>query len=133
MHTFHAERRSRGLGARSSVRSARSPKITRLSWGHLEVEGRPAFKDAKLFPGGAREWDWSETDTAHVPEIQPYEVTELLEHGATLVVLTKGVYEQLRVCPETLKMLSGQFRSPLLVQPLRKHLLRDLSGVARPR
>ncbi len=89
-------------------RSTRSPRITHLSWGRLEVEGRPAFKDAKLFPGGAREWDWSETGTAHVPGIQPSDVTEVLEHGATTIVLTKGVYEQLRVCPETLKMLSDR-------------------------
>jgi hypothetical protein len=89
-------------------RSTRSPRIARLSWGHLEVEGRPAFKDAKLFPGGAREWDWSETGTAHVPGIQPFDVAELLEHGATVVVLTKGVYERLRVCPETLELLTDR-------------------------
>ncbi len=76
--------------------------------GRLEVEGRPAFKDAKLFPGGAREWDWSETGTAHVPGIQPSDVAELLEHGATVVVLTKGVYERLRVCPETLELLTDR-------------------------
>jgi hypothetical protein len=93
----------------------------------------PAFKDAKLFPGGAREWDWSETGTAHVPGIQPTDVTELLEHGATVVVLSKGVYERLRVCPETLKMLSDRFRHPFWFSSFRKHLLQDLSGVARPR
>jgi hypothetical protein len=82
-----------------------SPRIAHLSWGRLEVEGRPVFKDAKLFPGGAREWDWSETGTAHVPGIQPADVTELFEHGATVIVLTKGVYERLRVCPETLELL----------------------------
>jgi hypothetical protein len=89
-------------------RSTGSPRITHLSWGHLEVEGRPAFKDAKLLPGGAREWDWSETGTAHVPGIQPSDVIELLEHGATVVVLTKGVYERLLVSPETLKLLSDR-------------------------
>jgi hypothetical protein len=36
------------------------------------------------------------------------DVTELLEHGATVVVLTKGVYERLRVCPETLELLSDR-------------------------
>ncbi len=89
-------------------RSTRSPRITHLSWGRLEVEDQPAFKDAKLFPGGAREWDWAETGTAHMPGIQPSDVSELLEHGARVVVLTKGVYERLRVCPETLKMLSDR-------------------------
>jgi len=54
-----------------------SPKITHLSWGHLEVEGQDApFKDAKLFPGGARGWGWNETGTDHEPDIQPADVEE---------------------------------------------------------
>ncbi len=36
---------------------ARSPRISHVSWGRLEVEGHPPFKDAKVFPGGARAWD----------------------------------------------------------------------------
>jgi hypothetical protein len=27
----------------------KSPRITHLSWGHIEVEGLPPFKDAKIF------------------------------------------------------------------------------------
>ena len=85
---------------------SRSPKITHLSWGHLEVEGQDGtFKDAKLFPGGAREWDWNETGTDHEPGIQPADVEELLEHGATTVVLSKGFYERLQVRRETLQEL----------------------------
>jgi hypothetical protein len=60
---------------------APSPLITHLSWGRLEVAGGRRFKDAKLFPGGSREWDWSETGTDHVPGIQSEDVEELLEHG----------------------------------------------------
>ena len=85
---------------------ARSPKITHLSWGRLDVEGQDSpFKDAKLFPGGAREWDWNETGTDHEPGIQPADVEELLEHGATAVVLGKGFYERLKVRRETLQEL----------------------------
>ncbi len=62
-----------------------SPRITRLSWGHLEIEGAHAFRDAKLYPGGAREWDWRETGTHHVPGIQPADVAELLDHGAEVL------------------------------------------------
>ena len=83
----------------------RSPSITHLSWGRLEVEGYGPFKDAKVFPGGSREWDWNETGTRHVPGIQPTDVEELLEHGAAVVILSKGIYERLQVCRETLKML----------------------------
>jgi hypothetical protein len=83
----------------------RSPLITHFAWGGLEIEGGRRFKDAKLFPGGAREWDWSETGTDHVPGIQFADVEELLAHGAKVVVLSKGIYERLRVCPETLEVL----------------------------
>ena len=72
----------------------KSPRISHLSWGHIEVEGRPPFKDAKVFPGGAREWDWGETGTHHVPGIQPADVQELIEHGAEAVVLSKGIWER---------------------------------------
>ncbi|MFQ5773758.1 MAG: Mth938-like domain-containing protein [Kiloniellaceae bacterium] len=85
-----------------------SPRIARLSWGRLEVEGKGVFKDAKLFPGGAREWDWRETGTAHVPGIQPTDVEELVDRGAETVVLSQGLLERLQVCSETLRMLEGR-------------------------
>ncbi len=83
-----------------------SPRITHVSWGRLEVEGQEAaFKDAKLWPGGAREWDWNETGTRHRPGIQPADVRELIDHGAEVVILSKGVNERLQVKPETLTLL----------------------------
>ena len=85
---------------------ANSPRISHLSWGRIEVEGYPPFKDVKIFPGGAREWDWRETGTRHVPGIQPVDVQELIEHGARAVVLSKGFWEQLKVCPETVEVLA---------------------------
>ena len=88
---------------------ARSPRIAHLSWGRLEVEGRAApYKDAKLFPGGSREWDWRESGTAHAPGIQRADVQELLEHGARAVVLATGFHERLRVMPETVRWLEEQ-------------------------
>lgn len=83
-----------------------SPRITHLSWGRLDVENRgEPFKDAKLYPGGARAWDWNETGTRHVPGIQPADVEELVEHGAEVVVLSKGINERLQVKDETLAWL----------------------------
>src|SRR5437667_80307 len=39
-----------------------SPRIIHVSWGKLEVEGKTEpYKDAKLFPGGSREWNWRVT------------------------------------------------------------------------
>jgi hypothetical protein len=71
----------------------------------MEVEGVGSGKDFKLYPGGGREWDWRETGTQHVPGIQPADIEELLDHGAEVVVLSKGMQERLRVCPESLQML----------------------------
>ena len=89
--------------------NSQSPRITHFSWGQIEIEGQSsALKDAKLFPDGAREWDWRETGTRHVPGIQPADVEELLENGAEVVVLSRGVYKRLQVCPETLHMLTDR-------------------------
>jgi hypothetical protein len=94
----------------------RSPLVTQLSWGRLEVEGRDGqFKDAKLFPGGAREWDWSETGTSHELGIQPADVEELLDRGATVVVLSTGFEERLRVRRETLRKLEER-KVPVYVE-----------------
>lgn len=82
-----------------------SPRITNLAWGRIEIEGGESFRDAKLWPGGGREWDWSETGTRHEPGIQPEDVAELLDNGAETVVLSRGVYERLRTCRETLDLL----------------------------
>jgi hypothetical protein len=84
-----------------------SPRITHLSWGRLETEDG-AFKDARLFPGGAEEWDWNETGTSHDPGIQPADVEHLLERGATVIVLSRGFHERLLIPPETRRMLEDR-------------------------
>ena len=85
-----------------------SPKIENLRWGRVTVEGvEGAFKDAKLYPGGAREWDWRETGTHHQPGIQPEDVAELIEHGATVVVLSQGHEQRLGVTAEALEALEA--------------------------
>ena len=40
-----------------------------------------------------------------MPGIRPADVEELLEHGAKVVVLSKGMNERLQVCSETLEIL----------------------------
>ncbi|MDH5506687.1 MAG: MTH938/NDUFAF3 family protein [Anaerolineae bacterium] len=65
------------------------------------------YKDAKLFPGGSRSWDWAETGTHHSPGIQPADVQELLDHGSTAVVLSTGRLQALGVCPETVEFLAS--------------------------
>lgn len=84
---------------------APSPAIVSIAWGGMEVAGLGVGKDFKLYPGGGREWDWSETGTRHQPGIQPADVEELLTHGATVVVLSQGMDLRLHVDPATLAYL----------------------------
>ena len=86
----------------------RSPLIGANGWGTVTVEGVGEFRDVKLWPGGARGWDWGETGTHHRPGVQPADVLELLEHGADVVVLSRGRQLRLHESPETLALLEGQ-------------------------
>jgi hypothetical protein len=74
----------------------------------MEVEGLGKGRDFKLYPGGGRDWDWTETNTHHVPGIQPADVEELLAHGSQVIVLTRGMHLVLQTCPETLEFLKGK-------------------------
>jgi hypothetical protein len=83
----------------------KSPRILSITWGHMDVEDLSPAKDFKLYPGGGRAWDWSETGTRHSPGIQPADVEELLAHGATVVVLSRGMQLQLQIDPGTYRIL----------------------------
>lgn len=78
-----------------------SPLITEVRWGRIEVAGLGVFKDAKLWPGGGREWDWIETGTQHVPGTQVADVEELVSHGARTIVLSRGMDLMLQYDPST--------------------------------
>lgn len=85
---------------------APSPEILAAAWGRISVAGfSEVFKDVKLYPGGAREWDWTETGTQHVPGIQASDLKELVDAGADVVVLSTGYLKRLRITPEALAYL----------------------------
>ncbi|MER6483875.1 Mth938-like domain-containing protein [Streptomyces virginiae] len=83
----------------------RSPVISRLEWGVMEVEGLPPGKDFVLYPGGGHPWDWAAHGTRHSPGVRPGDVRELIERGATVLVLSLGMDERLRIAPPTLELL----------------------------
>jgi hypothetical protein len=84
---------------------SKSLQISRIEWGTIEVSGLGRFQDLKLWPGGGREWDWSETNTHHVPGIQVEDVSEILERGARVIVLSRGMELRLHTTPEVLEHL----------------------------
>ena len=74
----------------------------------MEIEGLGTGRDFKLYPGGGRAWDWNETNTHHVPGIQPADVEELLANGSSVVVLSRGMQLALQTAPETIELLKGR-------------------------
>ncbi|TDJ31036.1 MAG: hypothetical protein E2O57_00430 [Gammaproteobacteria bacterium] len=84
-----------------------SPIINHISWGQMEVSDIGTGKDFKLWPGGGRAWDWRETDTHHVPGIQPADIRELLKNGSRTIVLSRGMLLKLKTAPETLELLAS--------------------------
>ncbi|MGQ0844384.1 MAG: hypothetical protein ACT4QF_09630 [Sporichthyaceae bacterium] len=77
-----------------------SPRVTGIEWGRVTVEGHGEFKDAKLFPGGAEEWDWNETGTRHRPGVQGADVASILASGASTLILSRGMDLVLQVPEE---------------------------------
>jgi len=79
-----------------------------LSWGQMEVAlaGQVyRFKDCKLWPQGAAPWDWNESGTRHSPGIQPADVISILTPEVEVVILGRGVFSRLGICPETEALL----------------------------
>jgi hypothetical protein len=85
-----------------------SPLVLDDGWGFVEVERVGRLRDAKLWPGGGRGWDWNETGTHHRPGIQPADVAELLEHRPDVVVLSRGRELRLETAPETAAVLEAR-------------------------
>jgi hypothetical protein len=74
----------------------------------MEIEGLGGGKDFKLYPGGGRLWDWNETGTRHAPGIQPGDIKELIDEGAEVIILSRGMELALQVCPETIELLRAK-------------------------
>ncbi|MEJ2348259.1 MAG: hypothetical protein P8Y03_00600 [Anaerolineales bacterium] len=66
------------------IANKQSPRITEVSWGSVKVEGQGQYKDAKLYPGGSREWNWRETGMICVPASQS---------GRSSIPLAERIYQ----------------------------------------
>src|SRR4051812_14066129 len=93
-----------------------SPLVVNDGWGFVEVEEVGRLRDAKLWPGGGRGWDWNETGTHHRPGIQPADLAELLDHSPDVVVLSRGRELRLETSPEAVALLEGRGVEAVLVE-----------------
>jgi hypothetical protein len=86
-------------------------QISHISWGHMEVIANGQiynFKDCKVWPSGAKEWDWNVTGTRHQPGTQPADMAEILDQDVDVVVLSRGMQLMLHTCPETEALLRSR-------------------------
>lgn len=82
--------------------------IDSLKWGVIKLSDKSTYKDAKIFPGGSRNWDWSETGTRHNPGIQISDIEELIEKGSEIIILSKGMDGVLQTKKEAIDFLEGK-------------------------
>ena len=85
-----------------------SPRVLDDGWGFVDVDGLGRLRDAKLWPGGGRGWDWNEAGTHHRPGIQPADLADLLDHDPEAVVLSRGRQLRLETTPEALALLTAR-------------------------
>ncbi|HSC76232.1 MAG TPA: MTH938/NDUFAF3 family protein [Pseudomonadales bacterium] len=85
-----------------------SPIVKRLAWGEMVIDNLGSGRDFKLYPGGGRAWDWTETNTHHQPGIQVTDIEELLDHGSQVVVLSRGIQSKLHTCSDVFRYLHAK-------------------------
>ena len=86
-------------------------EITHLSWGRIEVtiNGKTLrFRDCKVWPGGAVDWNWNETGTGHQPGIQPVDIEEIIAQNIEVMILSRGMNRRLQTLGRTEKLLQSQ-------------------------
>jgi len=84
--------------------------ITHISWGKMEItigDKTLYFKDCKVWPEGADNWDWNLTGTHHKPGIQPADIEEILKHNVEVMILSKGMLLMLHTAKETIGLLDS--------------------------
>ena len=69
-------------------------------WGKMTLRDA-VYRDLKIWPGGASEWNWRDVhDTHHAPGVRVSLLKELVASGATTIVLGTGYEGVLQITPE---------------------------------
>ncbi|QTA78390.1 MTH938-containing [Desulfonema limicola] len=60
----------------------KSPKIEKIQWVRMKVEGYPSGRDFMIYPGGTKSWDWNKRNTSHEKGIQSKDIQFLIDKGS---------------------------------------------------
>lgn len=100
-----------------------APAISDFSWGRIVVEGLGSGRDWQLWPNGGCPWDWRVHETGHWRGVAREDIEELVERGATIVVIGNGRLGRLRVSQAVIDEFSGQ-GVEVIVAPTSKAIAR---------
>ena len=74
----------------------------------INIQGREyEFKDCKIWPEGAVNWDWNLTGTTHDTGILPGDIKDILDHDVEVMVLSQGFDLKMKVSPSTEELLKS--------------------------
>jgi hypothetical protein len=90
--------------------------IASFRWGQIVDSAGGVFKDVRLFPGGAEEWDWRRTGTRHDPGIQTADLADLMGTKPDVVILSRGVDLVLQVPQATIDFARSHAPTVLVLQ-----------------
>ncbi|CAH8466644.1 unnamed protein product [Dicrocoelium dendriticum] len=86
--------------------------------GKIKPNEQVKYRDAKLWPGGSRGWDWRETGTSHIPGVQTSDVEELIASNPDIIILSRGVLRVLQVPDSTRTYIREKLpKVELIVEP----------------
>ncbi len=90
--------------------------VTGFRWGEIVVADDRTFKDARLHPDGAEEWDWRKTGTRHDPGIQTTDLADLIAMKPDVIILSRGVDLVLQVPQATIDYAKAHARTVPVLQ-----------------
>ncbi len=104
-----------GKKAASVSKIKSSPVIAKIVWGEITVSqdgSSTLYKDAKLSPNGAKDWNWSAHNpaTQHRPGIQISDIEEFISgpNEVDVIILTRGVDLVLQIPQSTIDYIKSK-------------------------
>jgi len=82
-----------------------SPKVETIKWGLMKIQGYPPGRDFMIYPGGAKSWDWNNSNTSHEKGIQPQDISFIIDKGAKYVAMAIGMNSRLKVSDAAIELL----------------------------
>jgi len=89
--------------------------IATLQWGRIGMSDGSSFKDVRVSPLGATEWDWGTYGMSHVPGVVPAVIDGLIKEGCRHIIIGSGMNGRLQVSEATVAFILQQASDVIVV------------------